>query len=188
MPRAWVLALPVLVACASLSHSGAYVADRNRERLSALAPGMSRDAVVATMGARGYRIREGGGLRPFAVENPHHEARIVLRDGSEAELLYYYTDLAVADGFASIDELTPVVLRGERLLATGWDWVQAEADPRALEELERDETAREIRAARLSEQRAVGLDPAEREYREAVGQGTYLIRAIYGYGQSGFGF
>ena len=88
----------------------------NKERLNELEIGMSKDEVLIIMGTKGFSI----GSAPFTIENPF---RIEVQSSGKNiyRVLYYYTDLAKADGIITDDELTPVILRNNRLVGWGRD-------------------------------------------------------------------
>ncbi len=186
--RSALLVLPVFLAsaCANhLSYAGDSLARRNRIALAGLQPGMSRADVLEAMDPRGARIREGRSSRPFIVPNPHHATLLRGVPGGRAELLYYYTDVALDDGLVSADELTPVMLRGGAFVAQGWDELEREAGAEGVRAARDAETEREIEEAR-ARQAGPSWDPAEQEFRDAVGQGSYLIKL--GTALQGFGF
>ena len=185
--RSALVLLPFLVAlaCANhLSYGGDFLAQRNRIALAGLQPGMSRAEVLDAMDPRGARIREGRGSRPFVVPNPHHATLLLGIPGGRAELLFYYTDVALDDGMVSADELTPVMLRGGSLVAQGWEQIEQETGAEGVRMARDAETEREIEEARAM-QAGPSWDPAEQEFRDAIGQGSFLIKlgtALGGYG------
>ena len=88
----------------------------NKERLNELEIGMSKDEVLIIMGTKGFSIESS----PFTVENPFR-IEVQSSDKNIYRVLYYYTDLVKADGFITDDELTPVILKNNKLVGWGRD-------------------------------------------------------------------
>lgn len=61
-----------------------------------------------------------GGPKPV-LQNPHR-SELYRADGSDWEILLYYTSVVRNDGLVTDDELTPVVLRDDVLTGWGWDY------------------------------------------------------------------
>ena len=91
----------------------------NKERLNELKIGMSKDEVLIIMGTKRFSIESS----PFTVENPFR-IEVQSSDKNIYRVLYYYTDLVKADGFITDDELTPVILKNNKLVGWGRDvWI-----------------------------------------------------------------
>jgi len=77
---------------------------------------MTKTQVLAIMGT-GEKTFWGGVGYTQRISNPF---RIETLEGKDSvlEVLYYYTDLQKEDGAITDDELTPLVLRNDRLV--GW--------------------------------------------------------------------
>ena len=88
----------------------------NKERLNELEIGMSKDEVLIIMGTKRFSIASS----PFTVENPFR-IEVQSSDKNIYRVLYYYTDLVKADGFITDDELTPVILKNNKLVGWGRD-------------------------------------------------------------------
>ena len=88
----------------------------NKERLNELEIGMSKDEVLIIMGTKGFSIESS----PFTVENPFR-IEVQSLDKHIYRVLYYYTDLVKTDGFITDDELTPVILKNNKLVGWGRD-------------------------------------------------------------------
>lgn len=73
----------------------------NREAVSQLHRGMTRDQVLGTMGV------------PLTKESYH-----------EPDVWYYYTERRWADGAITRDECTPVVFEGDQLVGWGHDFLR----------------------------------------------------------------
>ena len=88
----------------------------NKERLNELEIGMSKDEVLIIMGTKRFSIKSS----PFTVENPFR-IEVQSLDKHIYRVLYYYTDLVKTDGFITDDELTPVILKNNKLVGWGRD-------------------------------------------------------------------
>jgi hypothetical protein len=99
----------------------------NRGQLLQLRPGMTRADVLQSMGielAERYSSRDRGFDtvvdEDALIPNPYRTAQIRTDDGSDVELLFYYTGTNIRDEAVSDDDLTPLVL--ENGLLVGWGW------------------------------------------------------------------
>jgi len=109
----------------------------NATNLARLAPGMSREEVVAIMGTGAYTVREGVyyeqgliGYIDFPVTNPYRSDTFVT-DEATFEVLYYYAliggthvgpwDTNYAERAVPVWLLSPVVLRDGRLVGLGFE-------------------------------------------------------------------
>lgn len=158
-------------ACATTSSLDNLVA-RNGAALGELAVGMTRAEAVETMESKTYYVSEPGWLG-FRVENPYRVVVLDRDSGPPDELLYYYTKHGRDDGAVTRAEITPLVLENDHLVGWGWDVVDQryDADRVRTAEAAAAAQARQDRHARM---RHRGVDPAEREFYEAVGRGSYL--------------
>jgi hypothetical protein len=93
------------------------VRSTNRAHLQKLSLGMTKSQVLDAVGNGSARISMGflGGNR--LIGNPYKTEMFDSGEGA-LEVLYYYTDLQREDGAISDDELTPVVLRDDKVI--GW--------------------------------------------------------------------
>ncbi len=147
-PRRATRAAPAVLAALALAAASCATAagfrERNRGNLDRLEPGMTREAVMETMGtesvraagteAAGLGVREDSlsvsrieipvGDRPV-LQNPHRTETFEA-GGHAWEVLFYYTQLVRDDGLVTDDELTPVVLRDGILVGRGWDFWAAQ--------------------------------------------------------------
>lgn len=101
--RQWLAVTAVLVLSACI---GTFIKD-NRENLSRLSYGMTKDEVHGVMGREGLRN----------YNNPYRTAMYMGKDGKPIEVFYHWTDYTVPKGIPDQD-LTPVVLRDGKLV--GW--------------------------------------------------------------------
>ncbi len=174
-----LLALAPTLGCASLYHEADHLAARNLYALAELEPGMPLAEILDHMQVGEVRVREGRTSSSFMMGNPHHSTSVELSNGEPADVLYYYTGLQTDDGIATADELTPVVLSAGSFAGAGWDFLEQEARPEALAEVQRQEMEREIEEARRLEVRQQSWDPLEQDFREELGRASNLIRMIY---------
>jgi hypothetical protein len=88
--------------------------DENRANLNKLELGMSKQQVFATMGEKTATAIDG------KVCNPYRRELLRSANGSNFEVLYYYTEYYIA-GSSMDSVLTPVVLKDGRVVGFGWD-------------------------------------------------------------------
>jgi hypothetical protein len=95
---------------------------------------MTKAEVLSAMGTgviQTYRW-EGGYVREYVrdlvIPNPYRTEAIRAADGSDVEILYYYTDWKYGDGRITDDELTPLVLENGHLAGWGWPHLRASFD------------------------------------------------------------
>ena len=105
-----ILMCVTLSACASLEQIRA----DNRQKLTGLSAGMSKQEVLSLMGTK--TVRSGDGT---IVTNPHR-TEMYRAKNSVFELLLYYTEIKKSDGAITDDELIPLVLKDGKL--DGWGW------------------------------------------------------------------
>lgn len=110
----------IFIGCATLDG----VRSNNRENLSKLKTGFSKDEVLGVMGQGSTQTWQPGILLlPWPatkITNPYRTEVFPLRSDT-LEVLYYYTDIKAADGAITDDELTPIVLKNGKL--DGWGWM-----------------------------------------------------------------
>ncbi len=118
-----VLIVLFLSACAgspyatwSLRNALEGVRSENRTNLLKLQIGMTKTQVLEIMGAKEDALWGGDGYTQ-RISNPYRAETLEGKDGT-LEVLYYYTDLQKQDGAITDDELTPLVLKNNKLI--GW--------------------------------------------------------------------
>ncbi|WP_083766633.1 DUF3192 domain-containing protein [Desulfosudis oleivorans] len=118
-----LLVLFVVSGCATLDS----VRTQNRQRLTGLEVGMSKQDVLAHMGTGTVRTWTPPWTCLFLVppiptetiNNPYSSE--IVRHGKQTwELLTYYTDKKQADGALTDDEFTPLVFMEGKLIGWGW--------------------------------------------------------------------
>ncbi len=99
----------------------------NKKNIAQLSVGMTRFDIEKVMGngAAGGRLGDivFGRLQHLRVSNPMREERISGPDGASYHVLFYYTDLRQRDDKVTDDELTPVVLRDEKIAGIGYGYL-----------------------------------------------------------------
>lgn len=103
----------LLLVAAVITGCGSYPAlrDGNREKMSKLDSGMSRDQVVAIMGNDGFGD----------ISNPYKRDSFLL--GSDKyEVLYYYTDFIKMDQPMDTG-MTPIIIKNGSLVGTGKEFL-----------------------------------------------------------------
>jgi hypothetical protein len=103
----------------------------NKKNLDRVAVGMTRMEVESVMG----NGRAGGGLpevafgrvQYLAVRNPMRVENVMANDGSAYHVLFYYTDVRTLDDKVTDDELTPVVLRDDKVAGIGYGFLGTRA-------------------------------------------------------------
>jgi len=124
-----------LVGCTSLDS----IRTKNREGLSRLTVGMTKDKVFEVMGSktitarrrvifpsdadirRMERVSESEAAR--RINNPYRVETLKGKDGQIHDVLFYYTDLKKHDGAITDDELTPIVLKDGKVVGWGWGFL-----------------------------------------------------------------
>lgn len=111
-----VLALSLsLTACMTTSK----VRSKNQLNLTMLSLGMTKSEVLSVMGIEIFQVEcclsDG---RVGEITNPYRTETFQTENGSTYEILFYYTDIKKDDGSISNDELTPIVLRDDKVI--GW--------------------------------------------------------------------
>ena len=116
---ALLFAAAALAACSSLMIDPLeQLRDGNRQNLAKVAPGMTRMEVESVMG----HARAGGKLPEVLFGRVQYlEAKNPMREEKNGDelVLYYYTDVKSLDDRITDDELTPVVLRGGKVVGVG---------------------------------------------------------------------
>ena len=123
--RPFILAVLVLLlsGCTSLDSIRA----KNREGLSRLAVGITKDKVFEIMGNKTMIARlwspESEAVKQ--INNPYRVETLKGKDDQIHEVLFYYTDLKSYDGAIKDDELTPIVLTDGLVVGWGWSFLNA---------------------------------------------------------------
>ncbi len=112
-----------LVGCASLDK----IRTKNRQNLNRLSVDMSKSEVYKLMGNETIRAPvEQGAVNPYRrqrINNPYRSETLKGKDGKSYEVLFYYTDIKKQDGAITDDELTPIVLAGDKVVGWGWGFL-----------------------------------------------------------------
>jgi hypothetical protein len=91
--------------------------DENRANLMRLEIGMSKEQLLITMGDKTITAIDG------KVSNPYKREIVQAKDGTNREVLYYYTEFYIPG--ASMDStLTPIVLKDGKILGWGWSFLE----------------------------------------------------------------
>ena len=126
--RALLLSLALLAGCSTLFMDPLeQLRDANKRNLERVSVGHTRLEVESIMGSE----RAGGGLPEVAfgrvqylqAKNPMREDVVRGRDGADYQVLFYYTDVRTRDDKITDDELTPVVLRGGKVVGVGYPFL-----------------------------------------------------------------
>jgi len=142
LPRILAGSLVLLPFALSACASAGGFRETNLRNLDRLHTGMTRAQVFAVMGTASVSaagtessgplgVAEDtlgvnrvqipvGGPRPV-LQNPHRNETYEA-DGSNWEILFYYTSVVADDGLVTDNETTPVVLRDDILVGIGWDF------------------------------------------------------------------
>ena len=130
-----MVALGVFAACAPPPLTIDLVRSQNRERLTKLSVGMSKDEVLSVMGTETIQtqVRVGTGIYAtnqdlMRVTNPWRSETLKSKEGVFVEVLYYLTDMKAADNAVTDDELTPIVLEDSAVVGWGWAFLDANVD------------------------------------------------------------
>ena len=107
--------LAMILLCGLLTGCSGLLLDNfrttNRENLSRITIGMTREQVSQVMGIRSAYTLDG------TVNNPYRTAAFTANN-KQYDIVYYYTDLKRADGAITDDELTPIVFEDGKVI--GW--------------------------------------------------------------------
>lgn len=101
----------------------------NRENLSRLSIGVTKEEAISIMGTKPINAfyTELSGKRKITrgiiINNPYR-TEILKSEGKAFEVLYYVTDVKEDDGAISDDELTPLVFDNGKLIGWGWSFLQ----------------------------------------------------------------
>jgi Protein of unknown function (DUF3192) len=114
---AWLLVTAGLSAVSACTGAN-YVLAHNREALSRLSLGMTREQVIQIMGTKDFKY----------VTNPYRTEAFTTPDGKHVEILYYATANRRNDAAYLGDELTPIVLEEGVVVGWGWTHVRIYAD------------------------------------------------------------
>ena len=165
----------LLSACAGLHVPAETLAERNRDLLFVLSPGMTRMEVEDIMGTGESRgVRELPDEERLRVKSPYRELYVAEPSGTAVTVLYYYTEQLRADGYVSEEELTPVVFRDGTLLGWGENVVKEEVDEEAFEAAVAESILREMQEDNRVAKSVLDED-LEQRYREAIGKARMLI-------------
>jgi len=99
----------------------------NKKNIAQLSVGMTRVELEKVMGngVAGGTLGDivFGRLQHLRASNPMREERVSGPDGASYLVLFYYTDLRQRDDRITDDELTPVVLRDEKIAGFGYAYL-----------------------------------------------------------------
>ena len=99
----------------------------NKKNIAQLSVGMTRVELERVMGngVAGGTLGDivFGRLQHLRASNPMREERVSGPDGASYLVLFYYTDLRQRDDKITDDELTPVVLRDEKIAGIGYGYL-----------------------------------------------------------------
>ena len=109
-----VIVISFLSGCLSMES----IRTKNRENLNGLSMGMTKQEVLTKMGTLTIRADDGS-----KVSNPWRTEILKGNDKEYYEVLFYYTDTKKADGAITDDELTPLVLKENKLIGWGWSFL-----------------------------------------------------------------
>ena len=90
--------------------------DGHEENLKELEIGMKENVVLMIMESQTIKIASD----PFTIENPF-KVEVYNNDVDVYKIFYFYTDLVKKDGFITDEELTPVILKNNKLIGWGRD-------------------------------------------------------------------
>jgi hypothetical protein len=92
-------------------------------RISALQNGMTTDEVRALLGSEiiiGYEDIQPNARKAITIQNPYRNEEFSIA-GRIYKVLYYLTQIKMADDIISENELTPLVFLNDKLLYKTWD-------------------------------------------------------------------
>jgi hypothetical protein len=92
-------------------------------RVSALQNGMTTDEVRALLGSDiiiGYEDIKPNARKAITIQNPYRNEEFSI-SGRTYKVLYYLTQIQMADDIISENELTPLVFLNDKLLYKTWD-------------------------------------------------------------------
>ena len=92
------------------------VRSMNKENLKKLEIGMKENVVLMIMESQIIKIESA----PFTIENPF-KIEVYSDEANVYKIFYFYTDLIKSDGFITDEELTPVILKNNKLIGWGRD-------------------------------------------------------------------
>lgn len=113
-----VVSVCALISCAAAPPDIYEVQANNREKLTSLSVGMSREQALEKMGTETIRALNGP-----VITNPYR-TEMYRSQGRTIEMLLYYTDTKKADRAITDDELTPIVVIDGRVDGWGWSYWQ----------------------------------------------------------------
>lgn len=89
----------------------------NRENLSKLQIGFSKQEVLQLMGTKTIETNDGS---KYIINNPWKSEWFTGSSSTTYEVIYYYTDTNKADRAITEDELTPIILENNKVIGWGW--------------------------------------------------------------------
>lgn len=95
------------------------VREKNLANLERLSVGMSKEEMLSVMGSE-RDIQAYNLYTPAKKFSNPYKSGIYRSQGTEYEVVFYYTDFHTADGKVTEDELTPIIFRDGRVLGWGW--------------------------------------------------------------------
>lgn len=115
-----LLALFVTIAILSSCVTMESIRTTNRENLNKLSLGMTKQQALNYMGTTTLKTTDGSG---DIVTNPWRTEILKGKDNESYEILFYYTDTKAADGAITDDELTPIILKENKVIGWGWSFL-----------------------------------------------------------------
>jgi hypothetical protein len=101
---------------------------QNKQRLTTLKLGSTRDEVMRLMGTESATsCHHITCVASETLPNPYRVS-MLQADGKTYEILYYYTDVKQMDGAITDDELTPLVLEDGKLIGWGQELVSSKVN------------------------------------------------------------
>ena len=100
--------------------TAATVSQQNRQEITVLKTGMSRQEVLSRLGEKtvlGYSGEPN-------LKNPHDVEVVHDRDGRRIEVLYFVTTERPWDGQPSAADLTPLSFFEDKLVGRSWKWLK----------------------------------------------------------------
>ena len=97
----------------------------NRQKLVRLSIGMTKAEVLDVMGTKTMVLKSTADLETEVsrINNPYRVESAKDTLSQTYEILFYYTDMKKTDGVITDDELTPLVIKDEKLIGWGWTFL-----------------------------------------------------------------
>jgi len=121
-----VLTLLLLVACGpTMGELMEQARMENRQKLVRLSIGMTKAEVLDVMGTKTMVLKSTADLETEVsrINNPYRVESAKDTLSQTYEILFYYTDMKKTDGVITDDELTPLVIKDEKLIGWGWTFL-----------------------------------------------------------------